>query len=63
MYIFNTGLCKNLLRAEGLNEGRAALCCISKWEKYSLKEKAMLIPLLWEGEALGDQALMLDVCL
>ena len=63
MYLFNTGLCKNLLRAEGLDEGRAALCCISEWEKNSLKRKALLILLLWEGEALGDQALLLDICL
>lgn len=33
MYLFNTCLCKNLLRAEGLDEGRAALRCILNGKK------------------------------
>lgn len=41
MYLINTGLCKNLLRAEGLDEGRAALCCISEWEDILSKGRLL----------------------
>lgn len=62
MYLINTSLCKSLLSAEGLEEGKAAVCCISEWGNNSLRRKAVLILLVWEGEAWGTKPCWVFIC-